>query len=130
MTGILRIAKEGIFSGLNNLKVNNIFSEKYSEYYGMTEEEVLEGLKYYNLEYEINDVKDWYDGYQFGNTEVYNPWSIINFLDNKKLKPYWQETAGNETINELLDRGNKELFDDLEKLFNNEKIYKSIDDLQ
>ena len=128
MTGILRIAKEGIFSGLNNLKVNNIFSEKYSEYYGMTEEEVLEGLKYYNLEYEINDVKDWYDGYQFGNTEVYNPWSIINFLDNKKLKPYWQGTAGNETINELLDRGNKELFDDLEKLFNNEKIYKSIDD--
>ena len=128
MTGILRIAKEGIFSGLNNLKVNNIFSEKYSEYYGMTEEEVLEGLKYYNLEYEINDVKDWYDGYQFGNTEVYNPWSIINFLDNKKLKPYWQGTAGNETINELLDRGNKELFDDLEKLFNKETVYKKIRD--
>ena len=128
MTGILRIAKEGIFSGLNNLKVNSIFSEKYSEYYGMTEEEVLEGLKYYNLEYEINDVKDWYDGYQFGNTEVYNPWSIINFLDNKKLKPYWQGTAGNETINELLDRGNKELFDDLEKLFRKEIVYKKIRD--
>ena len=128
MTGILRIAKEGIFSGLNNLKVNSIFSEKYSEYYGMTEEEVLEGLKYYNLEYEINDVKDWYDGYQFGNIEVYNPWSIINFLDNKKLKPYWQGTAGNETINELLDRGNKELFDDLEKLFRKEIVYKKIRD--
>ena len=128
MTGILRIAKEGIFSGLNNLKVNNIFSEKYSEYYGMTENEVLEGLKYYNLEYEINDVKDWYDGYQFGNTEVYNPWSIINFLDNGKLKPYWQGTAGNETINELLDRGNKELFDDLEKLFRKEIVYKKIRD--
>ena len=128
MTGILRIAKEGIFSGLNNLKVNSIFSEKYSEYYGMTEEEVLEGLKYYNLEYEINDVKDWYDGYQFGNTEVYNPWSIINFLDNGKLKPYWQGTAGNETINELLDRGNKEIFDDLEKLFRKETVYKKIRD--
>ena len=128
MTGILRIAKEGIFSGLNNLKVNNIFSEKYSEYYGMTEEEVLEGLKYYNLEYEINDVKDWYDGYQFGNTEVYNPWSIINFLKNGKLKSYWQGTAGNETINELLDRGNKELFDDLEKLFRKETVYKKIRD--
>ena len=128
MTGILRIAKEGIFSGLNNLKVNNIFSEKYSEYYGMTEEEVLEGLKYYNLEYEINDVKDWYDGYQFGNTEVYNPWSIINFLKNGKLKPYWQGTAGNETINELLDRGNKEIFDDLEKLFRKETVYKKIRD--
>lgn len=128
MTGILRIAKEGIFSGLNNLKVNNIFSEKYSEYYGMTENEILEGLKYYNLEYEINDVKDWYDGYQFGNTKVYNPWSIINFLKNRKLKPYWQGTAGNETINELLDRGNKELFDDLEKLFRKEMVYKKIRD--
>ena len=128
MTGILRIAKEGIFSGLNNLQVYNIFEEKFSEYYGLTEEEVLEGLKYYNLEYEINDVKDWYDGYQFGNTEVYNPWSIINFLDNGKLKPYWQGTAGNETINELLDRGNKELFDDLEKLFRKETVYKKIRD--
>ena len=128
MTGILRIAKEGIFSGLNNLKVNNIFSEKYSEYYGMTENEILEGLKYYNLEYEINDVKDWYDGYQFGNTKVYNPWSIINFLKDGELKPYWQGTAGNETINELLDRGNKELFDDLEKLFRKETVYKKIRD--
>ena len=128
MTGILRIAKEGIFSGLNNLQVYNIFEKNFSEYYGLTEEEVLEGLKYYNLEYEINDVKDWYDGYQFGNTEVYNPWSIINFLKNGKLKPYWQGTAGNETINELLDRGNKELFDDLEKLFRKEIVYKKIRD--
>ena len=128
MTGILRIAKEGIFSGLNNLQVYNIFEEKFSEYYGLTEEEVLEGLKYYNLEYEINDVKEWYDGYQFGNKEVYNPWSIINFLKNGKLKSYWQGTAGNETINELLDRGNKELFDDLEKLFRKETVYKKIRD--
>ena len=128
MTGILRIAKEGIFSGLNNLQVYNIFEKNFSEYYGLTEEEVLEGLKYYNLEYEINDVKDWYDGYQFGNTEVYNPWSIINFLKNGKLKPYWQGTAGNETINELLDRGNREIFDDLEKLFRKETVYKKIRD--
>ena len=128
MTGILRIAKEGIFSGLNNLQVYNIFEKNFSEYYGLTEEEVLEGLKYYNLEYEINDVKDWYDGYQFGNTEVYNPWSIINFLKNGKLKPYWQGTAGNETINELLDRGNMEIFDDLEKLFRKETVYKKIRD--
>ena len=128
MTGILRIAKEGIFSGLNNLQVYNIFEKNFSEYYGLTEEEVLEGLKYYNLEYEINDVKDWYDGYQFGNTEVYNPWSIINFLKNGKLKPYWQGTAGNETINELLDRGNRELLDDLEKLFRKETVYKKIRD--
>ena len=128
MTGILRIAKEGIFSGLNNLQVYNIFEKNFSEYYGLTEEEVLEGLKYYNLEYKINDVKDWYDGYQFGNTEVYNPWSIINLLKNGKLKPYWQGTAGNEPINELLDRGNRELFDDLEKLFRKEIVYKKIRD--
>ena len=68
ITKILKIAKEGIFSGLNNLQVYNIFEKNFSEYYGLTEEEVLEGLKYYNLEYEINDVKNWYDGYQFGNT--------------------------------------------------------------
>ena len=128
MTGILKIAKEGIFSGLNNLQVYNIFEKNFSEYYGLTEEEVLEGLKYYNLEYEINDVKDWYDGYQFGNIEVYNPWSIINFLKNGKLKPYWQGTAGKETINELLDRGNMEIFDDLEKLFRKETVYKKIRD--
>ena len=128
MTGILRIAKEGIFSGLNNLQVCNIFEKRFSEYYGLTEEEVLEGLKYYNLEYEINDVKNWYDGYQFGNTEVYNPWSIMNFLKDGELKPYWQGTAGNETINELLDRGNRELFDDLEKLFRKEIVYKKIRD--
>ena len=128
MTGILRIAKEGIFLGLNNLQVCNIFEEKFSESFGLTEDEVMEGLKYYNLEYEINDVKEWYDGYQFGNTEVYNPWSIINFLKHRKLKPYWQGTAGNEMINELIDRGNKELLDDLEKLFRREKIYKRIRD--
>ena len=128
MTGILRIAKEGIFSGLNNLQVCNIFEEKFSESFGLTEDEVMEGLKYYNLEYEINDVKEWYDGYQFGNMEVYNPWSIINFLKHRKLKPYWQGTAGNEMINELIDRGNKELLDDLEKLFRREKIYKRIRD--
>ncbi len=81
MTGILRIAKEGIFSGLNNLKVNNIFSEKYSEYYGLTENEVVEAVKYYDLEYEMEEVREWYDGYQFGKTEIYNPWSIINFMD-------------------------------------------------
>lgn len=128
MTGILRIAKEGIFSGLNNLQVYNIFDEKFSEYYGLLENEVLEGLRYYDLEYEIEEVKDWYDGYQFGDAEVYNPWSIINFLKHGKLKPYWQGTSGNEMINEMLDRGNQELFDDLEKLFRGEKMYKRIRD--
>ena len=128
MTGILRIAKEGIFSGLNNLRVNNIFSERYSEYYGLTENEIVEAVKYYGLEYEIDDVRDWYDGYQFGNSEIYNPWSIINFLDEKKLKAYWVGVSGNKLIDEMLDNGNSELYDDLEKLFNEEKIYKHIND--
>ena len=128
MTGILRIAKEGIFSGLNNLRVNNIFSERYSEYYGLTENEIVEAVKYYSLEYEIDDVRDWYDGYQFGNSEIYNPWSIINFLDEKKLKAYWVGVSGNKLIDEMLDNGNSELYDDLEKLFNEEKIYKHIND--
>ncbi len=128
MTGILRIAKEGIFSGLNNLKVNNIFSEKYSEYYGLTENEVVEAVKYYDLEYEMEDVREWYDGYQFGKTEIYNPWSIINFLDEKTLRPYWIGVSGNKAIYDLLGKADKEVIEDLEKLFKGETVYKAIND--
>ena len=128
MTGILRIAKEGIFSGLNNLKVNTIFGEKYSEFFGLTENEVIKAVKYYELEYEMEEVKKWYNGYQFGDTEIYNPWSIINFLSARQLRPYWVGVSGNKLIDEMLDEGNKEIFDDLEKLFNKEKIYKEIND--
>ena len=128
MTGILRIAKEGIFSGLNNLKVNTIFNERYSEFFGLTEAEVMEAVKYYNLEYELEDVKEWYNGYQFGNNKIYNPWSIINFLSDGELRSYWIGVSGNKLIDDMLDKGNKELFDDLGKLFNKEKIYKKIND--
>ena len=128
MTGILRIAKEGIFSGLNNLKVNNIFSEKYSEYYGLTENEVVEAVKYYGLEYEMEDVREWYDGYQFGETEIYNPWSIINFLDEKKLRPYWIGVSGNKTIYDLLGKADKKVIEDLEKLFVGKMVYKAINE--
>lgn len=128
MTGILRIAKEGIFSGLNNLKVNTIFSEKYSEFFGLTKNEVIRAVKYYELEYELEEVKKWYDGYQFGDSEIYNPWSIINFLSAGQLRPYWIGVSGNKLIDEMLDEGNKEIFDDLGKLFNKEKIYKEIND--
>ena len=128
MTGILRIAKEGIFSGLNNLQVSSIFDKNFSESYGLTESEVLEAVKYYDMEYKMNDIREWYDGYQFGNVEMYNPWSIINFLKNGELKAYWIGVSGNKLIDEMLDNGNKELFDDLGKLFNNEKIYKEIND--
>ena len=128
MTGILRIAKEGIFSGLNNLKVNTIFGEKYSEFFGLTENEVIKAVKHYELEYELEEVKKWYDGYQFGDSEIYNPWSIINFLSAGQLRPYWIGVSGNKLIDEMLDEGNKEIFDDLGKLFNKEKIYKEIND--
>jgi len=128
MTGILRIAKEGIFSGLNNLKVNTIFSEKYSEYYGLTEEEVLEAVKYYDMEYEMQDIRKWYDGYQFGKSEVYNPWSIINFLNERELKAYWIGVSGNSMINDLLSKGNRHIVENLEKLFNEEIIYKVVRD--
>ena len=128
MTGILRIAKEGIFSGLNNLKVNTIFSEKYSEYYGLTEEEVLEAVKYYDMEYEMQDIRKWYDGYQFGKSEVYNPWSIINFLNERELKTYWIGVSGNSMINDLLSKGDRHIVKNLEKLFNEEIIYKALRD--
>ena len=128
MTGILRIAKEGIFSGLNNLKVNTIFSEKYSEYYGLTEEEVLEAVKYYDMEYEMQDIRKWYDGYQFGKSEVYNPWSIINFLNERELKTYWIGVSGNSMINDLLSKGDRHIVKNLEKLFNEEIIYKAVRD--
>ena len=128
MTGILRIAKEGIFSGLNNLQVSSIFDKIFSESYGLTENEVLEAVKYYDMEYEMSDIREWYDGYQFGNIEMYNPWSIINFLKNNELRAYWIGVSGNKLIDEMLDRGNKKLFNDLEKLFIGEKIYKQIND--
>lgn len=128
MTGILRIAKEGIFSGLNNLKVDTIFNERYSDFFGLTEKEVTKAVRYYELEYEMEEVKKWYDGYQFGSSEIYNPWSIINFLSSKQLRPYWIGVSGNKLIDEMLDNGNKELFDDLGKLFNKEKVYKQIND--
>ena len=126
MTGILRIAKEGIFSGLNNLQVSSIFDKNFSESYGLTESEVLKAVKYYDMEYEMDDIREWYDGYQFGNSEMYNPWSIINFLKNKELRAYWIGVSGNKAIYDLLGKGSKSLIDDLERLFKGEKIYKMV----
>ena len=101
MTGILRVAKEGIFSGLNNLAVYTILDNKYSEFFGLTKNEVEKAVVNYQIEYKIDDVKDWYDGYLFGNTELYNPWSIINYLSKKKLEPYWISTSNNFLVYDL-----------------------------
>lgn len=127
MTGILRVAKEGIFSGLNNLSVYTILDDKYSEFFGLNEIEVEKALIDYYIDYRINDVKKWYDGYLFGNTEIYNPWSIINFIANKELESYWVNTSDNHLIKKILSEADNSIFEDLQKLFNYQVIEKSID---
>ena len=128
MTGILRVAKENIFSGLNNLRVHTILDNRFTEYFGITENEVEKALKDFNLEFELQDVQKWYNGYLFGDIKVYNPWSIINFLNDEKLKPYWVNTSGNELIKLYLKKLKNEIFDDFSKLLNREEIYKRINE--
>ena len=126
MTGIIRVIKAGIFSDLNNLRTYTILSNKYTDSYGLTEEEVIKSLKDYQMEYEISNVKDWYDGYRFGDSEVYNPWSILNFLDFKELRAYWVDTSGNDLINNVLKITTKNVIIALEKLFNGEGLKQNI----
>ena len=94
LTGIVQVAKGGIFSSLNNVRTYNILGDKFETFFGLSEEEVEEALKYFEMTYEIEEVKRWYDGYKFGNSEVYNPWSIINYLSDRKLQVYWVNTIG------------------------------------
>ena len=128
ITGILRVAKENIFSGLNNLEVHTILDSEFTEYFGIMEDEVEEALKDFNLEYELEDVQKWYNGYLFGDTKVYNPWSIINFLKKGRLRPYWVNTSGNGLIQLYLEKLKNEIFDDFSKLLNKESILKRIND--
>ena len=126
MTGIIRVIKAGIFSDLNNLNTYTILSDFYLNCYGLTEEEVKKSLIDYNLEYEMGDVKDWYDGYRFGKTEVYNPWSILNFLHAKELRAYWVDTSGNDLINDVLKIVRKDIIRDLKKLFDGEGLKQNL----
>jgi len=126
MTGIIRVIKAGIFSDLNNLSTYTILSDFYPNCYGLTEEEVKKALIDYNLEYEMGDVKDWYDGYRFGKSEVYNPWSILNFLHAKELRAYWVDTSGNDLINDVLKIVRKDIIRDLKKLFDGEGLRKNL----
>ena len=128
MTGILRVAKENIFSGLNNLRVHTILDNRFTEYFGITESEVEKALKDFNLEFELQDVQKWYNGYLFGDIKVYNPWSIINFLNDEKLKSYWVNTSGNELIKLYLKKLKNEIFDDFSKLLNKKSILRRIDE--
>ena len=128
ITGILRVAKENIFSGLNNLEVHTILDSEFTEYFGIMENEVEDALKDFGLEYELEDVQKWYNGYLFGDTKVYNSWSIINFLKKGKLRPYWVNTSGNGLIQLYLEKLKNEIFDEFSRLLNKENIFETIND--
>ena len=126
MTGIIRVIKTGIFSDLNNLRVYSILNRQYSDFFGFTQSEVESALKYFNIENEIPEVKSWYDGYKFGDSGVYNPWSILNFLTDKKLIPYWIDTSDNFLINQTLKSVNSDTMETLQKLFSGESVEENI----
>ena len=128
LTGITRIIKEGIFSGLNNLYVNTILSKNYSEYFGLLESEVIEMLDYFQMKYKTKEVKDWYNGYQFGDKEIYNPWSIINYIKEKELKAYWANVSGNTLLENMLDQAGEDVYTDLKRFTDGESIEKYISD--
>ena len=128
LTGILRVAKESIFSGMNNLKTYSILDDGYSSYFGFTEKEVKDMLRYYGKDDKYNELSEWYDGYRFGNTELFNPWSVINYIsDNCFPKAFWQSTGSNEIIGEIIQTATPEITKDLYKLLCGEKIAAYID---
>ena len=128
LTGILRVAKESIFSGLNNLKINSILDDKYSEYFGFTPEEVKEMADYYAVPDRYDEICDWYDGYRFGHTEIFNPWSVVNYFSNAcKPGPYWLSTGSNEVIGEILSIADEEIFERLHSLLQHESFLTYVD---
>ena len=128
LTGITRIIKEGIFSGLNNLYVNTVLSKNYAEYFGLLENEVIEMLDYFNMKYKIEEVRSWYNGYLFGNEQIYNPWSIVNYLREKEIKSYWANVSGNMLLGNMLDNVGESVYTDLKKFTDGESIEKYISD--
>ena len=127
LTGIVRVAKENIFSGLNNLYVYDTFDDGYPSYFGLTQKEVEEALKYYEIDFEIDKVKKWYDGYKFGGLEIYNPWSITYYMKNKKIGPYWVNTSDNLLIYDTLKKGDLEIIEELKQLIERKELVKSLD---
>ncbi len=130
VTGIMRIAKESVFYGLNNPGVYTLLTTKFNNYFGFTEEEVGTMLADFMVSDMVDQVQLWYNGYLFGGKVIYNPWSIINFLNDaeKKLRPYWINTSGNEIVETLLTREGNELKEELEQLIRGESIEKAIDE--
>ena len=128
LTGILRVAKESIFSGLNNLNVNSILEERYGEYFGFTPEEVREMCKYYGVQEKYEEICDWYDGYRFGNSDIFNPWSVINYF-NRKCEPqaFWLSTSSNDIIKEILQAATPEIRAKLSDLMLGKTILTPVD---
>ena len=128
LTGILRVAKESIFSGLNNLKINSILDEKYSDYFGFTPEEVKKMADYYGAGDQYTEICEWYDGYRFGNSDIFNPWSVINYFSNNcKPKAFWQATGSNDIIGEILENADDEIYQRLHSLVQGQPILTYID---
>ena len=130
ITGILRVAKESIFSGLNNLEVDTILGYDFNDKFGFTEEELKNLLEYYDLKEKSEDIKHWYNGYVFGGKVIYNPWSVLNYLKKKKagFMPYWINSSSNDLIKRLLIKGDKDIKLELEDLIEGKSINKVIDD--
>ncbi|MEY8482198.1 AAA family ATPase [Lachnospiraceae bacterium 48-21] len=129
MTGITRVSKESIFSDLNNLTVVTVTSEKYQDSFGFTQQEVSEALKEYGLSEKENDVRDWYDGFTFGKrTDIYNPWSIINFLDERRFAAYWANTSSNSLVGQLIRKGGKDIKIAVEDLMKGEVFHTFLDE--
>lgn len=117
LTGILRVTKESIFSGMNNLKTNSILDNNYSSYFGFTNEEVRDMLAYYDYEDKYQEICEWYDGYRFGNSEIFNPWSVINYISDQCFpKAFWQSTGSNDIIGEIIKTATPEINENLYKL--------------
>ena len=128
LTGIMRVSKENLFSGLNNPMVNTVLDDKYSEYFGFTKDEVQEMAAYYRRPEAMDELRFWYDGYRFGNTEIYNPWSVTNyFASGGQAKPYWANTSDNEIIREILAGLTPEIADDLARVMQDEDVHASLD---
>lgn len=128
LTGVVRVAQAGIFSDLNNLMVHTILDKKYNTYFGLLESEVEKALEDFQIEYKLQDVKAWYNGYKFGDIEVYNPWSILNFIYYKELRPYWINTSSNVVIKEMLKNSDLSVLKSLENLFDRKNVMATISD--
>ena len=127
LTGIIRVTQAGIFSDLNNIENYTILKKSYSQYFGLLEAEVEEALRYYGIEYKLNEVRAWYDGYNFAGTEVYNPLSILKYIKEKELESYWINTSGNALIMEIIANSDDRVIKDLEKLFEEKELETTVD---